>query len=138
MYDLCYSEWGTLKAMADSEATTKAAGEAARIGLKSKLEKQMMIQKQIEGMEAELTMGYWMDIVIVRRKEREVKKVLNPLEKTSLRKAIKDLYAELNKMEGDYAPTKIASTDKEGNDVKPLNDAELDKMLSKIEQLLPK
>lgn len=46
--------------------------------------------------------------------------------------------AELNKMEGDYAPTKIASTDKEGNDVKPLNDAELDKMLSKIEQLLPK
>lgn len=46
--------------------------------------------------------------------------------------------AELNKMEGDYAPTKIASTDKEGNDVKPLNDAELDKMLLKIEQLLPK
>jgi len=26
--------------------------------------------------------------------------------------------SELNKMEGDYAPTKIANTDKDGNDVK--------------------
>jgi len=45
--------------------------------------------------------------------------------------------AELNKMEGDYAPTKIAQTNKDGDDVKPydlskLSDDEL-RILAKIQ-----
>lgn len=44
--------------------------------------------------------------------------------------------AEMNKMEGDYAPTKIAQTDKDGNDAKPpLTDEQVDKILSKINDL---
>lgn len=43
--------------------------------------------------------------------------------------------AELNKMEGDYAPTKIANTDKDGNDVKPLPEKVVDKMVEAINNL---
>jgi hypothetical protein len=43
--------------------------------------------------------------------------------------------AELNKMEGDYAPTKVANTDSKGNDVTPLTDKQVDKILEKIDGL---
>lgn len=43
--------------------------------------------------------------------------------------------AELNKMEGDYAPTKIAQTDKHGNDIKQKTDEELQKRLSFLQKI---
>ncbi len=43
--------------------------------------------------------------------------------------------AELNKMEGDYAPTKVANTDKEGNDVPPLSESQVDKILNIVNSL---
>ena len=96
---------------------TAAAVDARKSGLKSKLDKQLSIQFQIEAIEKELEQGYWDDIKIVRSKEKTVKKILNPTDKAYLRKTMRDLFAELNKMEGDYAPTKVAQTTKDGEDV---------------------
>lgn len=44
--------------------------------------------------------------------------------------------AELNKMDGDYAPTKIAQTDTEGNDIKSQSDDELQMRLKKLESIV--
>lgn len=41
--------------------------------------------------------------------------------------------AELNKMGGDYAPTKVANTDAEGNNVVPFTDSQVDKIIKAIE-----
>ena len=54
---------------------TAAAVDARKSGLKSKLEKQLSIQFQIEAIEKELEQGYWDDIKIVRSKEKTVKKM---------------------------------------------------------------
>ena len=43
--------------------------------------------------------------------------------------------AELNKMDGSYTPIKVANTDKNGEDVQPLSDTQVDKILSVIEKL---
>lgn len=44
--------------------------------------------------------------------------------------------SELNKMDGDYAPTKIAQTDTEGNDIKSQSDDELQMRLKKLESIV--
>ena len=38
--------------------------------------------------------------------------------------------SELNKMEGDYAPTKVANTDSKGNDIKSATDEQFEKLLN--------
>lgn len=43
--------------------------------------------------------------------------------------------AELNKMEGDYAPTKVAQTDSHGNDITQKTDEELLKRLSFLKKI---
>lgn len=48
---------------------------------------------------------------------------------------IKAAIAELNKMDGSYTPIKVANTDKNGEDVQPLSDTQVDKILSVIEKL---
>lgn len=107
------------------EKATKAAdavyietkSDAVKNGLKSKLEKQLHIQKEIEGIQSDIDRGILEDYVIISGRVQMVNKKMNAESKAYLRKVIKELYAELNKMEGDYAPTKIAPTDKDGNDV---------------------
>lgn len=88
-----------------------------QIGLKSKLEKQLHIQKEIDGIQSDIDRGILEDYVVLGGRLQTVNKIMNAETKAYLRKTIKELYAELNKMEGDYAPTKIANTDKQGNDV---------------------
>lgn len=119
MYDLCYSEWGKIKEQATTEATVHAAGEAARIGLKSKIEKQLHLQEQVNGIQADLNRGIVEDYVFIQGKYEMVEKVMNAETKAYLRKTIKEIYAEINKMDGDYAPVKVANTDPDGNPSAP-------------------
>jgi hypothetical protein len=109
--------------------------EAAKTGLKSKLEKQLHIQKEIDGIQSDIDRGILEDYVILGGKLQTVKKIMNAETKAYLRKTMKDLYAELNKMEGDYAPTKVANTDKDGNDVAPLSEKQVDKILDIVNSL---
>lgn len=41
--------------------------------------------------------------------------------------------AEINKMSGDYAPTKVANTDVEGNSIVPFTDSQVDKIIKALE-----
>lgn len=117
-FDEVHSEWAKLKDKGESDGIVEAVREAAKNGLKSKLEKQLHIQKQIDDTQSDIDRGILEEYVVVGGKLQIVNKIMNAETKAFLRKTIKDLYAELNKMDGDYAPTKIANTDKEGNDVK--------------------
>jgi len=119
MYDSCYSEWSRIKEQANTLATTEAAEIAAKIGLKSKLEKQLHIQKQIDEIQEELDRGVLEEYAVINGEWVMEPKIMNAETKAYLRKTMKDLYAELNKMEGDYAPTKLAQTDTKGNDIAP-------------------
>ena len=117
MYDLCLAEWSKIKEQADSEATIQAAGEAAKNGLKSKIEKQVHIQRLIDSIQTDIDNGFY-ETIAGSVNPQILQIALSPMEKAALGKTIKDLYAELNKMEGDYAPTKTAFTDTSGNDLK--------------------
>lgn len=121
MYDLCYSEWAKIKEEANTGVTIRAAEEAARIGLKSKIEKQAHLQKQIDDIQSDLDANIMVDYYYEEGVPVKIEKEMNVETKAYLRKTIKELYAELNKMEGDYAPAKIAQTDKNGEDIPIFN-----------------
>jgi hypothetical protein len=85
-----------------TEAKDSATIEAAVKGLKSKAERLLILQDQIDGCLDDLN-----------------KKKVTVFEKVALRKAIKELQSEISKIEGDYAPTKQANTNSAGEDVPP-------------------
>jgi hypothetical protein len=114
-----YSEWANLRESGLSKGIERNAIKEAESGLKSKLEKQLHIQKQIDEIQNDIDRGVLEDYVVVGGKLQVVNKIMNAETKAYLRKTIKELYAELNKMDGSYAPTKIAGTDTNGNDIAP-------------------
>jgi uncharacterized protein YdaU (DUF1376 family) len=77
--------------------------EAVKIGLKSKTERLMILQTQVDKSLEDL---------------ENAKKVFD---KVALRKVIRELQSEISKIEGDYAPEKKESraVDKDGNDILP-------------------
>ena len=115
-FDLVHFDWAKIKDKAESEGLLEAMKQAAKSGLKSKIEKQLHIQKEIEGIQADIERGILEDYIVIGGKLQIVNKIMNAESKAYLRKTIKELYAELNKMEGDYAPSKVAQTDTAGND----------------------
>lgn len=89
--------------------------EAVRIQIKSKIERLDIYQKEIDNCLSDLDNGYTTELT---PKGALVKRPLTISERAMLRKTIKDLQSEISKIEGDYAPTKQALTDPQGNDKK--------------------
>lgn len=106
-YDQCYAEWVKINEQATIEASVQSAKESAQMGLKSKLDRQMLLQKQIDDIQAEIDRGILEEYAYISGKYKKVDKVMNAETKAQLRKTMKDLVAELNKMDGAYAPTKL-------------------------------
>ncbi len=79
---------------------TQAAIYARKSGLKSKQDRLMLLQKEADNCIRDL---------------RKPKATI--WDKIALRRCFKDLQAEISKIQGDYAPTKLANTNKEGDDV---------------------
>ena len=75
-------------------------------GLKTKSERLLIYQKQINDIEAELELGTTEDVKSSMGMPTFITRSLLPVEKSSMRKTLKDLQAEISKIEGDYAPTK--------------------------------
>ena len=92
---------------AADKAYIETKAESVKTGLKSKLEKQLHIQEQINAIQSDIDRGILEDYVVLGGKLQTVNKIMNAETKAYLRKTIKELYAELNKMEGDYATNKI-------------------------------
>ena len=80
--------------------------EAVKNGLKTKIERLLTLQKHIQHIEQELEKGECEDIKFVKGEPKKMKRPLLPLEKSAMRKNIKELQAEISKIEGDYATAK--------------------------------
>ncbi|HBW79658.1 MAG TPA: hypothetical protein DEF78_04485 [Sphingobacterium sp.] len=77
--------------------------ERLKADLKTKNERVMILQSQIDDIITELEDGYCYD---VNGRGKPYKRHLLPSEKTGMRKSIKDLQSEISKIEGDYAALK--------------------------------
>ena len=75
-------------------------------GLKTKAERLLIYQKQINDIQAELELGTTEDVKSSMGEPMFITRNLLPVEKSSMRKTLKDLQSEISKIEGDYAPTK--------------------------------
>ena len=92
--------------------------EAAKSGLKSKFDRVMILQGQCSQIENELIANVSTDYIVISGKLQRVVKEIPVTDRAYLRKTLKDLQAEISKIEGDYAAVKNAFTDKDGNDIK--------------------
>lgn len=85
---------------------TQETIDAAKKGLKSKNERVMLLQEQIEGILDDLRSGILVDYMVIGGSLQKVNKIMPADTKAYLRKTIKDIQAEISKIEGDYAPAK--------------------------------
>ena len=121
MYDSVHADWAKLKDKAENEGITEATKEAAKNGLKSKLEKQLELQNEINLIDKQIKGEVQFTFVVGNKvnKSHNGDIFMLPVQiQNELRARKLQYYSELNKMNGDYAPTKVANTDKDGNDVK--------------------
>lgn len=104
----------------------QAAIEARKKAIMSAEERKEWLTKVVNGeIEVILKKPFWNPKLQVM----QFVPVSNPADITERLRAS----AELSKMEGDYAPTKVASTDVAGNDVAAtLTDEQVDRILDKI------
>ena len=79
-------------------------------GLKTKIEKQLHLQKQIDDIQSDIDRGIVEDYIVVGGKLQIVNKIMNAETKAMLRRTITNITSELNKMAGDYAPAKTETT----------------------------
>lgn len=92
--------------------------ETFKTQIKTKLERLLTYQSHIDKIELELITGKTHDVYNTKDGLQFIERDLSTLEKNSLRKTLKELQSEISKIEGDYAPTKVSPTDKDGNDLK--------------------
>lgn len=137
-FDIVHSDWAKLKDKAESEGISEATKEAAKTGLKSKLEKQLELQNEINLIDKQIKGEVQFTFVVGNKvnKSHNGDIFMLPVQiQNELRARKLQYYSELNKMEGDYAPTKVAQTDSHGNDIKERTDDELLKRLSFLKKL---
>lgn len=134
MFDIVHADWSKLKEKTENEALVESVREAQKTCLKSKLEKQIHLQKQIDAIQNDIDRGILEEYVTVSGKLQVVYKIMNAESKAYLRKIMKELYAELNKMEGDYAPAKIEHSGNISNE--PINSDERKLRISELKKKL--
>lgn len=92
---------------AKEQAVISEEVQAAKNGLKSKHERLMTLQRQVDATESELNDGRTKETVIRGGKGVSIDRDFTVLERAQLRRTLKDLQSEISKIEGDYAATKI-------------------------------
>lgn len=83
---------------------TKGIKQELKTGLKTKAERVLIYQEQVDACLREIDSPGGGE-------------PLRPIEKAALWRTLKELMSEISKIEGDYAPTKVAPTDVDGNDL---------------------
>lgn len=102
-----------LQRQKEIEATrTHEATEAAKKGLKSKTERVLNLQRQIDDIQKDLDNNATADYVVIGGKLQKVSKEIPATDRAFMRKTIKDIQAEISKIEGDYAPDKFEDVTK--------------------------
>lgn len=77
-----------------------------KYGLKTKNDRLLLLQKQIDATEKELELGVFVEMKKDGDKTLKWERTLTPHEKALLRRTIHQLQSEISKIEGDYAPIK--------------------------------
>jgi len=125
-YDLAYSEWQETRKKADNDQIQANAAESLKSGLKSKIERTLFYQNEIEIMEKQLRGDLSFTFRVGSKMTKSHNKAGNfiaPIEiLESIRNTIKSYQCEISKMEGDYAPKKqeVRNTDINGKDIESL------------------
>jgi uncharacterized protein YaaR (DUF327 family) len=83
--------------------TIEEEKEAVKIGLKSKFERLLILQNEVDNCKKDLENGFTEEL---KSDGQLLSRPITIQEKTALRNTIKNLQSEISKIEGDYAPTK--------------------------------
>lgn len=111
--------------------------DAVKQGLKTKFDRLMFYQNEIERMEAQLRGEVeftFMQGSTIKKSHSNGEFMLPIQIQNEIRKTIKEYTIEISKIESDYAPSKVAQTDSEGNDV-PISKLPTES-LSQLEKIL--
>lgn len=122
-YDLAYKEWQETRKKADSIQIQANAKEALKTALKSKIERVLFYQNEIETMEKQLKgeVEFTFKVGNKINKSHNSGVFMLPIdEQNKIRQVIKDYQSEISKMEGDYAPTSQSITHSKAEEVKEL------------------
>jgi hypothetical protein len=115
-----YIEYQNKANKAKEEASIAKEVEAVKQGLKTKNERLLIYQSQVDNMLLELETKQCYD-------DEGNMRAMTQRELNDTRKTLQVIQSEISKIEGDYAPTKTANTDSSGNDV----DSPLDTLIKK-------
>lgn len=116
IYKQTLNEWKIIKENALIEGIGENTKEGIKSGIKTKYERLMNLQNDVERIEKEIEEKKITDYIVAGGKTQKLVRELTPLELAKLRQVKKDIQSEISKIEGDYAPTKQALTDTGGND----------------------
>jgi hypothetical protein len=117
MFHKTLQEWSILKDKALDKQIQANTAISLKSGLKSKLGRLLELQEQILILNDELKANI---MIVSTFSDGELLtgiRPMNSIEKSTVSKTIKELRAEISKIEGDYAPTKSAQTNINGDDV---------------------
>lgn len=109
-HDKYYPEYQKNRLNRIVDTTIDGEAEAIKAGLKSKYDRVLELQRQVDAMKSELDNNSTVVSVFHNGELYTDKRPLSSLEKSRLHQVIKELRAEISKIEGDYAPTKSTVT----------------------------
>lgn len=92
---------------AQSDTIIEETKEAVKQGLKSKFERVMILQREVDKILQELDANVTTDYVAYQGYATRVVKEISVTDRAYMRKTLKDLQAEISKIEGDYADTNV-------------------------------
>ena len=93
-------------------ASIKEEVKAVKIGLKTKIERLLILQKLIDECLEQLTTKQCNDTIVLDGEIIPFKRLMNQRELNDTRKTLNELQKEISKIEGDYATTNITINDK--------------------------
>lgn len=101
-----YREIAVLKEQAMRDAVVGNAAEMAKNGLKTRSERLMLLQQQVDATLADIQDGKTTSVALVDGKPVKYERPHTVHETTLLRNTLHKLQAEISKIEGDYAAEK--------------------------------
>ena len=102
--------------------------EAIKKGLKTKIERLLILQNQVDKIIREIENGYCTDNIVSDGIPTCIMRPLRPMEISAMRKNIKDLQSEISKIEGDYATARHDLTSN-GESISGINAIKVDIIL---------
>lgn len=89
--------------------------EAVKQGLKTKIDRLFILQNLVDNCLKDLSEGMTNDVIVFEGEPKQYRRKMTVSEYNQTRKTLKDIQAEISKMEGDYAKNQIEITQLRGS-----------------------